>query len=126
MTHLMNAVVNSGACTYNKMHLNDAVALILFLVFFLFFSFFCILFFFTIIYCVVWYCYFWKNIFSYISTSDLSYVQKFFSKMKLVKTSLCTQLKQTNLENWLHISIESPKEGFNDTVFQHFVDELRH
>ena len=40
MTHLMNAVVNSGACTYNKMHLNDAVALILFLVFFFSFLFF--------------------------------------------------------------------------------------
>ena len=39
--------------------------------------------------------------------------------MKLVKTLLCTQLKQTNLE------IES-KKGFNETVFQHFVDELKH
>ena len=28
-------------------------------------------------------------------------------------------LKQTNLENQLHISTESPKEDFNDTVFQH-------
>ena len=36
------------------------------------------------------------------------------------------QLKQPNLENRLHISRESPKEGFNDTVFQHFVDELKH
>ena len=27
-----------------------------------------------------------------------------------------TQLKQTKLENWLHISIESPKEGVNDAV----------
>ena len=45
--------------------------------------------------------------------------------MKLVKTSLGTQLKQTNLENQLHISTESQKEGINDTVFQHFVDELK-
>ena len=36
------------------------------------------------------------------------------------------QLKQPNLENRLHISTESPKEDFNDTVFQHFVDELKH
>ena len=40
--------------------------------------------------------------------------------MKLVKTLLHTQLKQTYLENRLHISTECPKEGFNDTVFQHF------
>ena len=46
--------------------------------------------------------------------------------MKLVETSIRTQLKQTNLENRLHISTENPKEGFNDTVFQHFVDELKH
>ena len=35
-------------------------------------------------------------------------------------------LAQTKLENWLHISTESPKEGFDDTVFQHFLDELKH
>ena len=46
--------------------------------------------------------------------------------MKLVKTLLHTQVKQTNLENQLRISVESPKEGFNDTVFQHLVDELKH
>ena len=46
--------------------------------------------------------------------------------MKLLKTLLHTQLKQTNLENRLHISTISPKEGFNDNVFQLFVDELKH
>ena len=46
--------------------------------------------------------------------------------MKLVETSIRAQLKQANLENRLHISTENPKEGFNDTVFQHFVDELKH
>ena len=46
--------------------------------------------------------------------------------MKLVKTFLCTQLKQTYLENRLDFSTESPKEGFNDTTFQHFADELKH
>ena len=51
--------------------------------------------------------------------------QRFFSKMKLVKTSLRTQLKQTNLENRLHILTESPKECFNDMVFHHFMDELK-
>ena len=34
------------------------------------------------------------------------------------------QLKQTNLENRLHVATESPK-GFNETTFQHFVDELK-
>ena len=48
------------------------------------------------------------------------------AKIKLVKTLLCTQLKQTNQENWLNISTESPKEGFNETVFQHFMDELKY
>ena len=33
-------------------------------------------------------------------------------------------LKQTNLENRLHIS-ESLKEDFNDTAFQHLVVELK-
>ena len=46
--------------------------------------------------------------------------------MRLVKTWLGTQLKQTNLKNQPHISKESPKEDFNNTVFQHFVDELKH
>ena len=46
--------------------------------------------------------------------------------MKLVKTSLRSQLKRTNMENQLHISTESPKECFNDTVFHHFMDELKH
>ena len=40
----------------------------------------------------------------------------FFSKWKLVKMSLGTQLKQTDLENQPHILTESPKE-FYDTVF---------
>ena len=46
--------------------------------------------------------------------------------MKLLKTLLHAQSKQTNLENRLHISTESPKEDFDDTVFQHSVDELKH
>ena len=60
-----------------------------------------------------------------ISTSSLSYVPRFFSKRELVKTLLRIQLKQTNLENRLHISTESPK-GFNYPVSQHSVDELKH
>ena len=46
--------------------------------------------------------------------------------MRLVKILLHTQLKQTNLENRLAISMESTEEGFNDTVFKHFLDELKH
>ena len=55
-----------------------------------------------------------------------AYVEICFSKMKLVKTRLPNQLKQTSLENVLYISTESPKEGFDDIVFEHFVDELKH
>ena len=64
--------------------------------------------------------------FSCISISSLSYIQRFLSRRKLVKTLLHTQLKQTNLKNEHYISTEIPKEGFNDTVFQHFLDELKH
>ena len=57
-----------------------------------------------------------KIFFSCISTSSLPYGQRFFSRRKLVKTLLCTQLKQTNFENQFHISTESPK-SFDSTVF---------
>ena len=36
-----------------------------------------------------------------------------------------TQLTQTNLESRFHIATGSPKEFFNDTVFQNFVDKLK-
>ena len=49
--------------------------------------------------------------FSYLSMSSLSCVQRFFSKIKLVKTLVHTQLNQTNLENQPHNSTESLKEG---------------
>ena len=65
-------------------------------------------------------------IFSCISNSRLSYVQRFFFEGKLVKTSLRTQLKQINLESRFHILKESLKEGFNDTIFKHFMAELKH
>ena len=64
-------------------------------------------------------------LFSCISRSSLKYVQRVFSKRELVKTSFCTELKPTNLKNLLHISTESPKEGFNNTVFQYFMHELK-
>ena len=57
--------------------------------------------------------------------SNLSCVQKFFSKMELVKTLLRIQLKLTsNPEKWLHISTKSPK-GFNDTVSQYLEYESK-
>ena len=51
-----------------------------------------------------------KIFFSWISMPSLSCVQRFFSKMKLEKTSLPTQLKQADLENQLHISTESKEK----------------
>ena len=39
--------------------------------------------------------------------------------------SLPMQSKETNLENQLNVSTESPKEHFNNTVFHHSVDELK-
>ena len=67
-----------------------------------------------------------KKYYFHASVRLVCHVQRFFPKIKLVKTSLRTQLKQTNLENWLHIWTESPKDGLNDTVFQNFVDGLKH
>ena len=52
----------------------------------------------------------YKIFFSPIKTSSLPRGQRFFSKIKLVKILLHTQLKQTDLENLLHISTESPKK----------------
>ena len=101
--------MNTTKKLHNKIHLNDVLALIF-------------LFLYTVYFSVVTSD---KIFFSCISRSSLSCIQKFFSKIKLVKTSLHTQLKQNNLENQLHISTESLKEGFNDTVFLHFVDELK-
>ena len=46
--------------------------------------------------------------------------------MKLVKTLLRCQLKQTNLEIRLYISTKNLKERFTSTVFQDFMDELKH
>ena len=46
-----------------------------------------------------------------MSMSSLPCAKVSFSKM--------TQLKQTNLENQLHISTDNPKEGFHDTVFEY-------
>ena len=59
-----------------------------------------------------------KVFFSCLITSSLSCVQRFFLKW--------SWFKRTNLEHRLRISTESPKKGSNDTVFQHFVDELKH
>ena len=52
-------------------------------------------------------------------------VERFFSKVTLVRTMLRTQLKQT----WkidLIFQRESSNKGFNDIIFQQFVDELEH
>ena len=37
-----------------------------------------------------------------------------------------SQLKKTDLKNNVHTSTQGPKECFNDMVFHHFVDELKH
>ena len=55
----------------------------------------------------------------------MSCIEIFFFKIKLMKSLLCTQLKLTNLENRIPISTASSKEYFDDTVFLHFVDELK-
>ena len=93
---------------YSKRHLNGVLAFILFFY----------------ILCTSFLLH--KILFSRMSTSGLSCIQSSFSKMKLVKTLVRTELKRTNLENRLCTSTETPKERFDDTVFQHLLDELNH
>ena len=44
-------------------------------------------------------------------------VERLFSKMKLVKTRLQNQLKQSTLESLLRIAMESPQNGFSDEEY---------
>ena len=99
MSH--SCITNMMQKLYNKIHLNDALVL-------------------TFFHCKL------CTLVLLLLTKYSFHVQRLFSKMKLVKTLLPTQLKWTNLENTLQILTESPKEGFNDTVFHYFVDELKH
>ena len=46
--------------------------------------------------------------------------------MTLVEALLCTQLNKLTWKIDLIFQKESSKQGCNDTVFQHFVDELKH
>ena len=65
-------------------------------------------------------------------TSVLSLLIKYYFPAymhRYVWSDICwyfskTQLKQSKLENQLHISTEKAKYSFNDTAFQHFIDEL--
>ena len=52
-------------------------------------------------------------------------VECFFSELKLVKTRLRNQLSQTTLKSLLRIATESPKEGFSDSQYKYFVNELK-
>ena len=52
-------------------------------------------------------------------------VEKLFSKMKLIKTCLRSQLSQVHLDQLLHIATESPIEGFSDDTYEEFVNEIK-
>ena len=58
-------------------------------------------------------------------STSLSCIQRLFSTMKLVKTGKLNQNKLTWKTDFI-FQTKSPKEGFNNSVFQHFVDELKH
>ena len=51
-------------------------------------------------------------------------VERFFSKMKLIKTRLRNNLSQSTLENLSFIATEAPK-NFHDDHYEHFVNELK-
>ena len=69
------------------------------------------------------------SIYYYIYTGcqkSIHRVQRFFSKMKLVETLLRTQLKQTHLENRLHISTETPSfRGWIKTMWSEYANRLK-
>lgn len=52
-------------------------------------------------------------------------VERLFSKMKLIKTRLRNKLAQVKLDQLLRIGTESPPDGFDDNVYEYFVDELK-
>ena len=52
-------------------------------------------------------------------------VGRLFSKMKIVKNGIRNSLSSATLECLLLIATESPKAGFEDDVFEQFVDELK-
>ena len=55
---------------------------------------------------------------------SVSYIEKLFSKMKLIKIRLRNQLSQTSLDSPLHISMEKSAQ-FSDDEYKHFVDTLK-
>ena len=52
-------------------------------------------------------------------------VERPFLRMKLIKTCLRNQLSQVRLNQLLRIGSKSPKDGYNDNVYQYFVGELK-
>ena len=54
-----------------------------------------------------------------------AFVERLFSKMKIVKNRLRNSLSNATLESLLLIATESPKAGFEDDVLEQFVDELK-
>ena len=56
---------------------------------------------------------------------NIACVECLFSQMRLVKTRLRNQLKQTTLDSLLCIATKSPLNGITDGDFSHFVNELK-
>ena len=60
-----------------------------------------------------------------ISPISIACVEHLFSRMRLVKTRLRNQLKQSTLDSLLCIATKSPLSDFADGDFYHFVNELK-
>ena len=54
------------------------------------------------------------------------YIKKRNIESKVVSPPQLYVHEQTKLKHRVHISTKSPKEVFNNTVFQSFMDELKH
>ena len=58
-------------------------------------------------------------------SSQCSLRERLFSKLQLVRYCLRNQSSQTTLESLLMFARESPKDGFDEIIFERFVDELK-
>ena len=121
-------VMNIKQKLYNKIHLNDALAFILFIYMYIYIYINCRLYIYIYIYIYIYTAYFvtsHKILFLCKSTSSLPCFQKLFSEIKLVITNYALNQKKLTWKNNF-IFQQSPRKGCNNTTFQYPVDELKH
>ena len=56
---------------------------------------------------------------------SITCIERLFSQMKLVKTRLQYQLRQTTLDSLFRVATKSPLDSFTNGDFDHFVNKLQ-